>query len=179
MVRCRLQRLLFWLACLACPAMACAQTIQFGQTTPLPSNFGAPAASVPSTGTQPAFNPYGSSLGAPNFGTPSTSVPPSAWPSTNLGTSPGLTYPNTPYSGSAGAPAASAPNSWWPGAGTPTYTAPPPTPTYPGYSTPQSPSVLFPNGIYGSGSSVDPYVEPFRIFQHPRFSDTWLYGGAV
>lgn len=166
MIGCCLQRWLYWLALVATPAIACAQTIQFGQTTPLPSNLGTPATVAPSTGTPPAFNPYGSSLGAPTFGTPATSAPPGAWPSTNLGASPG----STPYPSSVGAP-------WSPNAGTPTYTTPPPTTTYPGYSTPQSPGVLFPNGMTTSGSAIDPYVEPFRIFQHPRFSDTWLYGG--
>lgn len=182
MIGCHLHRWLCWLALLACPALACAQTIQFGQTTPLPGSLSTPGAvtpgavtSPPATTTQPGvFDPYAPRLGTPQFGTTAPATPTTSWPSTNLGS----TYPSATYPGSVGAPPASTPGSWWPNAGTPTYTTPPPTTPYPGYTTPQTPGVLFPNGVYGSGSSIDPYIEPFRIFQHPRFSDTWLYGGS-
>jgi hypothetical protein len=151
------------------------------QFTPLPSNVGAPAVSSPGTAASPPgiFDPYAPRLGTPSFGTTTTpAAPGTAWPSTNLGTG----AASSPYPGSVGAPPATSPGSWWPNSGTPASTAPPaatPYPGYtaPGYTAPQSPGVLFPNGIYGPGSAVDPYVEPFRIFQHPRFSDTWLYGG--
>jgi hypothetical protein len=164
-------RWLCWLACLACPAIAAAQAIQFGQTTPLALPPSAGAYVAPSAATPGAFNPYAGSpgigaspgLGTPNFGTPST----------GLGATSPYTY--TP-------PAATTPGSFFPNSGTPAnsmgpYSTPPiggyPNSVYPS----QQPAVLFPNGFYGSGSAVDPIVEPLRIFQSPRFSETWLYGG--
>lgn len=172
MIERRLLRCLCWLACLACPTVAAAQGVQF---TPLPNNLSTPAAAPPSLapGQPGIFDPYAPRLGTPTFGaTPAPAVPANTWPSTNLAPPPTATYP-----GAAGPPASAA-GSWWPNAGAPAYSAPPAATPYPGYSAPaQSPSVLFPNGVYGPGSAVDPYVEPFRIFQHPRFSDTWLYGG--
>ena len=172
-LRCLL-RYLCWSACLACPMIASAQTIQFGQSTPLPSNSFNPSAGVTvapgTTGiAQPGvFDPYAPRLDAPAFGT--TPVPQNAWPSTGLGGVPAST--TTPWS----APGASTPGSFFPNAGAPGY-ATPPANTYPGYSYPQqSPGVIFPNGVMGQGSAIEPYVEPFRIFQNPRFSETWLYG---
>lgn len=157
---------LCWLACLACPVAAAAQTIQFPPTTPVPANpF--PASPGVTTSQPGAFTPYNPGVGTPGLGTP------------NFGTAPVQPAPAPTWPGGAtpfAPPPGGTPGSIWPNTGTPAYGAPPAT--YPGYSYPQqTPGVLFPNGIYGPGSTLDPYVEPFRILQHPRFSDTWLYGG--
>jgi len=181
--RCLLS-MLCWLALLASPWNAAAQSVQFGQTTPLPSTTIAPPGAAiaqpslaPSSTLSTPFDPYaGSTINTPRFGTPAFGSPPAAsatpWPGPSLGTAPSAATPWT-------APAVSTPSSLFPNAAaTSPYLAPPATayPTSPAY--PQaSPGVLFPNGIYGPGSTLDPYVEPFRILQHPRFSDTWLYGG--
>lgn len=159
-------RWLCWLACLAGPVAAAAQTIQFPSTTPVPANS-FPASPGVTTSQPGAFTPYNPGVGTPGLGTPNFSAAP-------LQSAPAPTWPGgaTPFA----PPSGGTPGSVWPNTGTPAYAAPPAA--YPGYSYPQqTPGVVFPNGIYGPGSTLDPYVEPFRILQHPRFSDTWLYGG--
>ncbi len=196
MARCCLLRWLCWLACVASGGLAAAQSIPV-QFTPLPSGSFSPTpnAAPGAAGAIPSgtFDPYAAPrLGTPSFGAASTPPTLNSWPSGGVSNGfgapttayPGTTYPGAAVPGSAtpwSNPAPSTPSSWWPNFGTTTPNVTPTvpaTPTYPGYTYPQqSPSVVFPNGIYGPGSTLDPYIEPFRIFQHPRFSDTWLYGG--
>jgi hypothetical protein len=155
-----------------------ATTLPQGSFSPTPNTFAAPG-TVPAPAAAGTFDPYAAPrLGTPNFGTTSPPATNSWLWSGGGSTPPSYTMPSYP-GGTAtplGAPPSSTPGSLWgnsaPALGTPGAT------TYPGYSYPQQqPGVLFPNGIYGPGSTLDPYFEPFRIFQHPRFSDTWLAGG--
>jgi hypothetical protein len=173
---------------------AAAQTVQFNQTVPQTPATIAPPASGPITAPSLApssqltapFDPYagssGSALtaprfGTPNFGNPTTPLPANAtpWPSTSIAPAPsGAVTPWSPP------PVGATPSTLFPNSGgTSPYAVPPPAAyggTYPTY--PQtSPGVLFPNGVFGPNSQLGPYVEPFRILQHPRFSDTWISGG--
>lgn len=195
MRRGRLLSMLCLLAAWAIPAIAAAQAVQFTPAAPLsppvvaapPGSAIGPPTLTPGAQLSAPFDPYagasGSSLAAPRFGAPSFGAPgygaPAAapanvtpWPSTSLQPSPSGGV--TPWNGGA----ATAPSTLFPSPGTTNPYAAPPAAygTYPAY--PQaSPGVLFPNGVLAGNSTVSPWVEPFRILQHPRFSDTWLSGG--
>ncbi len=172
-----------WLAAWSGFGVAAAQSVQFGQPAPNafpPSSTIAPPNTISSPSSIPSSSlssPIGTpSFSQPSFGTPAPTQPYAANPYPASGYPSGTATPWSP-------PAATAPNTWFPnnGAATP-YSTPNPYGTTPngaypnyGYEQPGS-SVVFPNGITGPGSAIDPYVEPFRFLQHPRLSDTWLYG---
>jgi hypothetical protein len=178
-MRRKLLSLLCLAAALAVASPGAAQTVQFPSTTPFtPSTtLPPPPAAVATPGGSalgapaPQFSPYPPTVATPGYGAPAGQPYVSPWPSTSV--TPGGA--STPWS----APATTTPSTWFPNTGTPTTGTPPLTaPPYPGYASPssQQPGVIFPNGIYSQGSVVQTYTEPFRIFQHPRFSDTWVYG---
>lgn len=172
----RLLCLLCWLALIASPLRAYAQQVQFGQ----PSTISPPSIGGSSTISPPTFTAPGGVTSAPLTSSPLSTTP-------RFGT-PTFTTPTTPGFGSTPAPtfASPQPSTMWPGGTSPFGTAPttispygaypqltPPAGTYGASPYGQQPGVLFPQGVW---SPSNEYVqETFRILQHPRISETYLY----
>jgi hypothetical protein len=192
--------LLCWLMCQFVGLSLRAQQVQFPTSTPYstpgtvpPPTFNAPGAQL----NVPNFN-------APNYTplNPGYTAQPPAFAQPNNGSL--FSNSSNPFSSWFGSPPTNptftqpAPSFGAPAYGTPTYGAnppaifanppaanpygPPPVGSYSGpypnqYGAPSS-NTLFPNGLWGPNAANGQYpiVDRFRFLQHPRLSETYLYG---
>jgi hypothetical protein len=124
----------------------------FGGSNPFSSWFGGQPANA--GWSQPAPNFNTPNFNAPNFGNP--------------------TFNPSPYSSTPPAIFTNPPN--------PNVYGPPPVGTYsgpyPNQFGPSGSNTLFPNGLWGPNAANGQYpiVDRFRFLQHPRLSETYLYG---